>query len=46
VFSPARIRLLKTLSKTFGCSLIAWENVRPPSMDSIMLAITSRKRGW
>lgn len=46
VFSPARIRLLNTLSKTFGCSVIACESVRPPSIDSIMLVITSRKRGW
>ena len=45
VASPARIRLTNTLLKTLLCPSMACERVWPPSIDSIRLATTSRKRG-
>ena len=46
VASPARIRLMKTLLKTLGWPAMASESFWPPSIDSIRLATTSRKRGF
>ncbi len=42
--SPARIRLTKTGENTAGNSAIAPDRFLPPSMPSIMAAVTSRSR--